>query len=250
MGGRGGIHAAAGDRRGVCWAIALDPDGTIIRKLKVRDSFETEEYLAIVTRDSRFLPSFSGRTTTSMREFDFQTEGVSGVSGATRTSLAILEGVRRRLGADSSGESSQNLAFALRDGLVVAIVIFAGILSFTHWRGIRWVRWLWQAVLIGYLGLTGGDLVSQALLAGWAEHGLPWRTLPGLVVLTGAALLVPLFTGKQIYCFHLCPHGAAQHWLGKLSRRKIAIPPRFARILHHVPGVLLGGVFLLVLGGT
>jgi len=229
--------------------IALDPSGELIRELRVRDSYETEEYLAIATKDSRFLPSFSGRSVKEMRNFDHQREGISGVSGATRSSLAILEGVRRRLNQEQLSNASA-LRFGVRDGILVAIVTFATLLTFTPMRGFRWLRWIWNGTLIGYLGLIAGDMVSQALLAGWAANDLPWRDLPGLVFLTGAALLVPLFTGKQLYCHHLCPHGAAQQWLGRLTKRKLVIPARLTRWLSLLPGVLLGLVFFLVLAGV
>lgn len=229
--------------------VALDPEGKSIREIRVRDSYETEEYLAIATKDSRFLPSFSGRSVEEMRAFDFQREGVSGVSGATRSSLAILEGVRRRLN-QASPPSYPMVQFGLRDLLLGAIVAFAALLTFTQMRGIRWLRWVWNGILIGYLGLIAGDMLSQALLAGWAANGLPWRDLPGLAVLTAAALLVPLFTGKQLYCHHLCPHGAAQQWVGRLTKKKVVIPARIAQWLSRIPFVLLGSILLLVLAGA
>lgn len=229
--------------------IILDPEGQQIRQLRVRDSYETEEYLAIATQDSRFLPAFSGRSIQEMKTFDPEQAGVSGVSGATRTSLAILEGVRRRLN-QTSVASPALLRFSFRDGALLAIVVFAGVLTFSSWRGVRWLRWTWNAVLIGYLGLISGDLLSQALLAGWATHGLPWRDLPGLILLALAALLVPLLTGKQLYCHHLCPHGAAQQWLGKLTRRKLVLPPRLTTWLQRLPYLLLGSLFLLLVSGV
>ena len=226
--------------------IALDPDGRSLRELRVRDSFESEEYLSSVTNDSRFLPAFEGRSVESMAQFDFQREGISGVSGATRSSLSILEGVKRRLN-DAQELGGSAIRLDLRNGLLLFIVIAGGILPFSPWRGIPWVRITWQCILIGYLGLFAGDMLSQALLAGWASHGVPWRNLPGLTALAAAALLVPLFTGKQLYCHHLCPHGAAQQWCGKLTRKKLQPHPAATRWLGRLPAALLALIFLLVL---
>jgi polyferredoxin len=71
-----------------------------------------------------------------------------------------------------------------------------------------------------------------------------------LALLAGSALLVPLATGRQLYCHHVCPHGAAQQWLGRLTRRKVGLPPAVAAGLSRLPAVLLGLLFLLVLGGV
>ncbi len=229
--------------------VVLDPTGKVIREIRVRDSYETEEYLSVATKDSRFLPGFSGRSVESMRNFDLQREGVSGVSGATRTSLAVVEGVQRRLNESSIGNASR-FRFELRDGLLIAIVCLAGVLTFSSWRGNRWVRWIWNGILIGYVGLIAGDLVSQALLAGWATHGIAWRSLPGLAVLTLAALLVPLFTGKQIYCHHLCPHGAAQQWLGRLTNKKFVLPATLNQWMTKIPFLLLSALLLAVTAGA
>ena len=229
--------------------VLLDPQGASIREIKVRDSYETEEYLAIVTKDSRFLPGFVGRTVQEMAGFDAQREGVSGVSGATRTSLAVLEGVRRRLTDHPAASAALGFQLKLRDGLLIAIVCFAGFLSFSSWRGNRWLRLFWNGVLIAYVGFVAGDLVSQALLAGWAANGTAWRNLPGLAFLVAASLLVPLMTGKQIYCHHLCPHGAAQQWLGKLTRKKAALPEPVIRWLGRLPFFLLAMLFLSVVAG-
>jgi polyferredoxin len=181
-----------------------------------------------------------------MREFDFQREGISGVSGATRSSLAILEGVKRRLN-EAPAPSTNGFHFGIRDAVLILIVLTGLILPFSSWRGIPLVRFLWSTVLIGYLGLFAGDMLSQALLAGWASHGIPWRNLPGLTVLAAAGLLVPLFSGKQLYCHHLCPHGAAQQWLGKLVRKKATPPPALARWLSRIPAALLAVIFLLLI---
>jgi len=231
--------------------VVLDPEGTVVRELRVRESYETEEYLAVVTNDSRFLPSFAGRTVEDLANFDARAEGVSGVSGATRTSLAILEGVRRRLAATRLDHSPRiAIRFGWKDGMAAAIVLGGIGLAFSSARGLRGVRLAWQALLIGYLGLVAGDLVSQSLILGWASQGVPWRELPGLALLAGSALLVPLGTGRQLYCHHVCPHGAAQMWLGKLTRRKVALPPQVTRWLSRLPAALLGLLFLLVVGGS
>jgi len=54
-----------------------------------------------------------------------------------------------------------------------------------------------------------GDLLSLALLAGLGAAMLyRGATAPSVVLLVAVALLVPWATRRQIYCQHICPHGA------------------------------------------
>lgn len=121
------------------------------------------------------------------------------------------------------------------------VVLFGLLMAFTRLRGMRKLRIAFQLVLVGYLGLVNGDLISQALLVGWAENGMAWSVAPGLLLLVAAALLVPLLAGKQVYCHQLCPHGAAQQLLkNRLPKPwRWSVPPRLALLLRAVPFLLL-----------
>jgi NosR/NirI family nitrous oxide reductase transcriptional regulator len=120
------------------------------------------------------------------------------------------------------------------------------LLAFTPLRGNRKLRLLWQLLLVGALGIWAGQLVSLALVVGWAQHGVPWRTAPGLVLLVTAALLIPWSSRRQLYCHHLCPHGAAQSLLGAMLRKRWTLPPVWHRWLSRLPGLLLVVAVFLV----
>jgi polyferredoxin len=113
------------------------------------------------------------------------------------------------------------------------------IIGFTSLRSRRRLRFAFQCLLIGYLGLINGDMLSQALLAGWAQYGVPWRSAVGLVALTVAALLLPILSGSNLYCAHVCPHGAAQQLLRNRLRWRYHVPQRLGRLLITIPYVLL-----------
>ena len=82
-------------------------------------------------------------------------------------------------------------------------------------------------------------MLSQALLVGWAQHGVPWRTAGGLVLLTAAAFLIPLTTKRNLYCSHLCPHGALQQLVKRRLPWQPEVPKRLARALRLLPLALL-----------
>ena len=77
------------------------------------------------------------------------------------------------------------------------------------------------------------------MIVGWAQHGVPWRSAGGLVLLTIAAFVIPLTTRRNLYCTHLCPHGAAQQLLIRRLPWQWYLSPRWTRGLQIVPGLLL-----------
>ena len=134
-----------------------------------------------------------------------------------------------------------------RDIGTMAVTLFGIVLAFTQLRRFKSLRIAFQLVLIVYLGFLNGDLVSQAFLVGAARNGLPWQSAAGLSALTVAALIVPLASTRQVYCHHLCPHGAAQ----QLLKRRIKWqwhPPRWLhRAASALPWLLLALVIAVAL---
>jgi NosR/NirI family nitrous oxide reductase transcriptional regulator len=222
--------------------VALQPDGRTVFDVRVRRSYDTDSYVDQIQRDRSFLSSFRGRTIEELANLDSQRLRVEGVSGATQTSYGIAEGIKRRAGAERLARTPPaHWRPALRDWVLAGVVAGALLLAFTSGRGLVWLRWTWRLTLIVYVGLISHDLLSLSLLHGWAVHGPALRSAPGLVLLVGAALLIPWASRRQLYCHHLCPHGAAQFLLGKLSPRQWILPAgsRGTRLLEKLPVMLL-----------
>lgn len=221
--------------------VALGPDWRILG-LRVRSSDDTKDHVRDVVTDRRFLKKWNGLTWDQAADLDFRKAGIEGVSGATMTSMAIAHSVKARLKA-SRDEIAARPPFApgWRDWGMLATVALAAGVAFgpAAWRQ-RW-KLPYQIFLIGYVGLVSGDLLAQSLVAGWARAGVPWQTASGLVLLLGAALLVPWATRRPFYCHHLCPHGAAQELIGRFRPRRLAVTlrPDVARALGLLPGALL-----------
>lgn len=225
--------------------VALDPDGRTIAGVRLRRSYDTASYVQQIRDDEWYLAGFKGRTAEEMAAMDFAKAGIEGVSGATQTSWAVAEGMKRTFAAPPPEKKSWRPV--LRDWLAAGVVCGALIMAFTRLRGVRGLRIAWQALLIGWALWSGGDLLSLALLAGWAQHGIPWLAAPGAALIAGVALIIPWTARRQIYCHHICPHGAAQQWLGKLRRRKLAVPPGMDRTLRLLPWVLLAAALVMIL---
>jgi hypothetical protein len=228
--------------------VAFDPALHVVG-VRVRSSQDTREHVGDVMGDPSFLKTWNGKPWDQVAHTTPEQAGIEGVSGASMTSLAIAEGIMRRLRAADSALAvkPQPLQFRLHDAGLVAVIAAALVLAFTGTYGRKWLRRSFQILVIVYVGFLSGDLLAQSLIVGWVQSGAPWRSAPGLVLLLAAALAVPWATRKPLYCQQLCPHGAAQELLSRIAPRRwrITLRPDFARGLRWLPGLLLAFVVVI-----
>jgi thiamine biosynthesis lipoprotein ApbE len=191
-----------------------------------------------VRDDEDFLRLLTGRTIDDWAAMDFARAGIEGVSGATQTSFAVADGLRRRFAADHKARQETGASKRWNPGLL-AIVAGGLAMTFTPLRTSRRVRVVWQGVLILAFFLWIGDLLSLALVVGWMRHGVPWFAAPAVVVLAAVALVTPWTTRRQIYCQQICPHGAAQSWLARFKRLHVRLPPGVQRWLASMRFIIL-----------
>ena len=231
--------------------LVFENNGTL-KTMQMRSSFENEPY-ADYPKDDYYLPSlFVGHSIPQLAEMNETADQYEGVSGATMTSQAMAKGI---VEAARQWEAEQKRAEAKKTWIVwgigetgsFAVIILAGFVAFTKRGKTKFFRRSLQVLLVCYLGLVNGDILSQSLFAGWAQNGVPWERAPILALLTLAALLVPMATGKAFYCHQLCPHGAAQQWMGKLRKPSLRLPVKLGKFLETVPFVLLILVLLVAI---
>ena len=213
-----------------------------VRGVHPRASYDTPDYVRRVREDPRFLAELAAIPRADWSDLDFGERGIEGVSGATQTSYAVAEGVRQSLAAlereaDGAGATARTRG---RELGLAALVLGGLVMAFGPWRARRGLRRAWQVVLVLGLGLLLGDLLSLALLVGAARHGLAGPLLGALGLWVAVALLVPWGTRRQLYCHHLCPHGALQEWVGVVKRFRVTLPAGVYRWLRRLPLLLLG----------
>lgn len=224
--------------------IVFDTTGSIVG-LSIGSSYDNDEYVTYVREDTYFLTLFNELKLPDLASLDLEEAEVEGVSGATMTSMAVAEGLiaaakQHQQALESAKQSPEPILKWTSRDLGTAGVICGGlIIAFTSLRGNKVLRIGFQLVLIVYLGLINGDMLSQAMIVGWAQTGVPWSRAGGLVLLTLAAFLVPLTTRRNAYCTHLCPHGAAQQLLKNRLPFRFHLSNRLSQALRLIPAVLL-----------
>jgi len=231
-------------------AVGFDPQG-LVRGVLVLASYDNEPYVGYVRDDRAFRGVYRGMTLEQLAGVDPAATGVEGVSGATMTSQAVAAGIVRaaRARADrATAAPAAGLAGALRrieppQWGAIAIVATGIVTAFTRLKGTWFGRWALPVAVLAYLGFGAGALVSQAQLWGWAEAGVP-RGAVVLAVLAIAALALPVTTRRNVYCSHLCAHGAAQQLLVRFARPRRSVPRAVAPWLAALPWALLATCIL------
>ena len=218
----------------------------------IRKSYDNEEFVNYLVEDEYFFNSFKGFELDEIAQIDLVESGIDVVTGATKSSVTVAEGLI--FAALEISKVRQPpvpkpwFDISWRDVGTTLVVLSGLSIAFTRLRGKRWLRVAFQLVLVVYLGFINADMVSQALLVGWAQNGVAWRVAPALVLLTLAALAAPIFTGRQVFCTHLCPYGAVQDWLGKVSPWRVTLRGWSDKILAALPVLLLLWVVVVAMG--
>ena len=231
--------------------IALDASGQTIG-IAIGVSYDNEPYVGYVREDKYFRKLFNDQTLEELAELDWELAGIEGVSGATMTSRAVAKGIIASATAHgelqaTTGPTTAQLPMqatfwkriSRRDMSTSGLALLGVVFAFTRWKRTRWLRIAFQILLIGWLGLINGDMLSQAMWVGWAQSGLPLNNALGLICLTGVALILPITTGKNVYCAHICPHGAVQQLVRNRLPTRLRIPRRLEAMLRLLPVSLL-----------
>lgn len=229
--------------------VALDVQEQIIG-IRIRKSFDNDPYVRYVREEGYFLNLFNKYTLTQLAELDVFEARVEGVSGATMTSMSVADAIvlaakNAKTKVEPAAASQSSPLLSQRDLTAVGVVLFGLLIGLTQLRRYRQLRLVLQVVVIGVLGILNGDMLSQAVVVGWAQGGVPWKLASGLVFVSVVAFVVPMISKQQTYCHQLCPHGAVQQLVMKRLPWQWRVPGWLRPSLSVVPYVLLGWCVLV-----
>jgi uncharacterized protein with FMN-binding domain len=220
-----GVASASGYGGPLAVAVAVDPQGRASSLSVVRHR-ETPAFVERMKRAS-FLEQLAGRSYDDPIRLG---DDVDGVSGATYTSLALTQSVRRAVSAAAEGpldlsvpEDERKVVFGVPE--LVLIGLFAVAVAQRRMRvkkslrnQIRWATLLTGLVLIGFVYNSPFVLthINMVLVGYWPE----WRTHLYWYILIAGLLLFKAKDEWNVYCYDFCPFGAAQDVLGLIGGAK------------------------------
>ena len=241
--------------------VAVSTEGEIT-EIQIRRSFDNEPYVGYVRQDKySFWPAFEGRSLEQLASLDLMAAQVEGVSGATMTSMAVADTVvaaSRELIEKLHREAERPVAnrraawqsrWGSADVATMVVLMLAALITRLKWFRRRGARRVWLIGVVSVIGLWAGNLISLALVSGWAAEGVAWRLAPGLAAIAAVALITPPLSKSNPYCSHLCPHGAIQQLIrpNTKSRRRQKPPAWLQRILLWIPGITLSAAYVWLL---
>ncbi len=223
--------------------IALSTDEKTILGVGLAASRDNQPYVGYVKEELLYADEFAGLSVTELIDPE---DPPMIVSGASVTLYAVIVSVKEMLELHLKKKTLPEIPW--KSALAVcwiALGVFAGVSKRAAAK--RW-RLTFAAVSV-IAGLTLGWMLSQDQLIGWGRHGLSGNFAVPLLVLTAVALLVPAFTGKNVYCSRICPHGAAQSLLGAAVKKRFALPRRAHDAFQKVPWLTLGAIWITAMIG-
>ncbi len=233
--------------------IVLDADGNV-QKLALRRTYDNKPYVDYQNDEPSFWRAFQEKSLRQLAAMDLEEEQVEGVSGATMTSMAVAETIIAAAGEYEARKSAaatevrrRRIHWTRHDVGTVFVLVAAIVTEMTRLRGSRRIRICWNVFLVGYFGLVTGNLISLAFVLGWAAKGFAWRLAPGLAAVLLVSFILPAATGRNLYCSHICPHGAAQQLVK--GRLKWNNGSRWLRRLRWLPWMTLWVAVVVTLLG-
>lgn len=226
----------------------------IVEYIEAEGNAETPEFF---DRAKQILDQWKGK---SMAEA--MNQNVDAVSGATFSSNAIIENMKRGLAyaiktipqnntQDNSENASSGATMTIAS-LAALIVALLGAIVPLKWHRCRW-HYVQLSLNVVVLGLWTGTFVSFSLFMRLFSGGVSAAqivTLAVPLVMVIVALLYPLAGRSGHYCAHICPLGSAQELAGKITSRKPRVPQRINKALTIFRHVLWGILLLLMITGT
>jgi len=221
--------------------IALDSLHTITAVVPLANN-ETGAFIARLRKEG----FFGHWTGVGVR--DVAAKKVDAVSGATISSTAIIETVRKRAALFAKSELKGAAARGYLARQIVAVFFmlpgFAAAFMPKFGRIFR-VHILTSNVII--LGFITATLLSLAFVHGSAVRGLNMAGQWHLLVLAAAAVASGICTGKNAYCGFVCPYGSAQELAAKLMpKRHRRLPHALGHLYRHGRAIVL----LLIFGAA
>lgn len=243
-------YAAAADATGyggpIYLLVGVDPAGEIAG-IQVIEQRETPGFYTLL-REAGFVEGFLGRSAAGPFVLGETVDSISGASLSAGAVAAAIFAAGQKVQSGALAVTAPPIRFGLPEITLLALfacgIVLPRLRRPQHKKILRWAMMLTAMVVLGFMlnqPLTLANFAS--LLVGywpsWQDH-IYWY------LLIGGSVAFVVLSGKNTYCFAVCPFGAVQECFGKLGGTKPFLPPALYHKLQWVPRWL--AVLALALG--
>ena len=228
--------------------VSLGPDGETILGVGMLGSRDNVPYIDDVMEEMKYTDGFAGKKASEITAGTPEASTDFLVSGASVTTSAVIESVHEMLRRHQAAEAAAR-TIPWKNILAFTWIGLGVVVGLSKW-GNKFKYRVGFAVISVAAGIGLGWMVSQDQLLGWGTNGFGLRGALPLLVLTAVAMVVPAFTGKNIYCSRICPHGAAQSLAGQAIKKRFALPKKLHAVMDRVPWLTLVAIWVLAFLGS
>jgi hypothetical protein len=222
----------------------IDTSGTVVGSIVVNHK-ETSIFFKMA-KPNEFLKSVTGE---QFGDINYDYESIVGVTGATRSSEAIVNSVRIAVSelAEEKFDTSLPVQHALfefgfREIAIISLFLF-GFFARRAGKSLQeWLRWIAQIAGLLIIGFWEDSPITltkiTVFLSGYfpdIHTGLYWY-----LILFGFVLTI-IITGKSVYCTHICPFGALQRCIGVIGGAKLRLPLWSVRMMVIIRNTIVVG---------
>ena len=174
---------------------------------------ETPEYIEHVV-DKKLLEAWNGLPLDTM----LVAMQVDAITGATFSSKAIIQTFRDTAANYIQIESQQTMFSAERvlQLLLMGLLLYFS-LSMALGKRYRKYYWYYLFAVFFVMGLWLKKMLSMEQLHHWLVKGIPWQSQWELTAILSLSVAMAMMGYRQYYCNYLCPMGALQMLVSKIS---------------------------------
>ncbi|MCK5202006.1 MAG: 4Fe-4S binding protein, partial [Spirochaetales bacterium] len=191
------------------------------------ESRETRRFL-LKLYNLKFMKIWNGLTLKESAELEVDT-----VSGVTLTSQAIIANLSEVLEKSTGKSILGKINYRRLIIRTAEIVLFLFALASFFIEDLRKYRLSLLLFLTFLYGFIAGDFVSLGIIQGFLTGAVSFYGNPILWTVLVFSIILPIIFNKNLYCNYICPFGAAQEILGKLSSDKKKLPQKIRKIFKY-----------------
>lgn len=206
--------------------------------VEMGENHETPGFTDMV-RSKGFFSQWTGLPLTEAMQ-----KKVDTVTGATMSTSCIKcmvqKNISEYLGAKAEIEKTSGFSIVF---YVSILLLIYSLISFFIPGATAKFRIYHMTLMTVFLGFLGGYALS---IESFKNFFITGSASTFTIVLFALAVTIPLFTGRNFYCSHVCPFGAIQELAGKIPLKKMTVTAKVLKIMTLVKKLILLTVFIML----
>lgn len=223
--------------------IGINNDNKVVG-ISILENRETKDYLWYIY-EADFLNKWNGLSSKEASQLE-----VDAVSRATETSEAIIKAVKASTsiytGAGTYAGNKDPVFSSMKDMLFLFVIVLS--LVFAYSKTAKKYRLAYLLIIVITMGIILNKSLSLGIMHNWVVKEIPWQASWQVILLFLITVIISFLGKPKYYCTYLCPMGALQEIINKISPLKKKRMPKIAKKIKLKESYFILIVAALLLG--